>query len=316
MSCHAGDPSAPAAPTSEIAASGTPPVGTVFQSVLDLNQKPGPFVPQLRNGVDANSTDWPVSFFASWKGAGAFVGCTAALVGAEVLLTAAHCVPADHTLSFQFGITTYSSDCDLNTDYLRANPDASADFALCLLRTPFALPAGYRFETIATPTLDSVIGISLVLTGYGCTDNLVNVGIPDGKYRIGVNSIIQTSNSPAPQPPFSAAYYRPSELNNLLTGNAGANICPGDSGGPAFQIVAGPEQGQQYPNRLLIGVNSRVVYADASHLFWGPSLISATGGPSFRAWAIAWANGKNGQKKTVAICGLAGAPAHCRGSGA
>jgi hypothetical protein len=307
----------------DVAASGTPPAGTVFTSVLDLNQKPGSFVPQLRNAIEANSLDWPVSFYASWNGAKGPGGCTAALVGPEVLITAAHCVPTDGNLSFKFGIKTYKSQCDQHPDYLKAHPDESADFAMCVLSEAFDLPLGFRFETVAAPPFDKMVGMSVVLTGFGCTSDIASVGMSDGKYRIGVNAIVQTSASSPPRPPFSASYYSPSEMNNLFTANTGVNICPGDSGGPAFQIVVGPELGTQYPNRVLIGVNSRVAYADTGHLVWGPSIISSTSGPSFTAWAKSWANGKahwspgqNRRKIDVGICGLVGALQHCRGSGA
>jgi len=314
----------------EVADSGTPSAGVTMSSVYELHQKPGSFIPQLRNGIEANSADWPVSFFVFFNTPRGRAACTAALIGPKVLLTAGHCVPSDNKLALKFGGHDYPTDCDRHAAYTRQDPDLSADFALCRLKESFPLPAGARFETVATPTLNVMTGQAVVLSGYGCTSDVASAASADGKYRIGINSVVQTSNSPTPMAPFTADYYAPRELNNLFTSNSGANLCPGDSGGPAFQIVEGPESGSQYPNRLLVGVNSRVAYADSNHLVFGPSVISATGGPSFRSWAEHWACERSGNMKSgpgdaekkscdpgkeLPICGLTGQPLHCRGSG-
>ena len=319
-----GDNTIAAEPTPEIevAISGTPPVGTIFKSALELKQTPGSFVPQLRNGVEATTLNWPVSFYAWFETAKGPASCTAALVGPYVLLTAAHCVSDDGALSFKFGEDTYKTLCQKHDDYTKAKRDASADFALCRVTVVFPLSPGFRYETISTPPLDTMIGKAIVLTGFGCISDSAKVQVIDGKYRVGSNSVAQTSDSSPPLPPLTADYYKPFENNNLITARAGANLCPSDSGGPAFQIVPGLEQGDEYSNRVLVGVNSRVVYADKSHKVYGQSIISATGGPAFKDWAISWANQKDKNNKCLGpggqcldICGLNGHPAHCRGSG-
>ncbi len=144
----------------------------------------------------------------------------------------------------------------------------------------------------------------ITLTGFGCISDIVAAGPTDNLYRIGSNNIDETSSSPlrrrGPQ------YYADKETNNMFTVDDPqlANLCPGDSGGPAFRLSVG---GGNLTSRVIVGVNSRVFYRDASRTSYGSSLIAGTGGPDFRKWAEDWTK-SNG----VAACGIAGVVPNCR----
>lgn len=274
-----------------------------FNSVLGLNQRPGPGSPMLRRGIVATSKDWPASLYATFPTPRGTASCTAALVGPRAVLTAAHCTPANGRISIRFNDVTYGAVCTLHPQYSAG--DASADFALCELDQVVAAPLGMRFEKISILPMDQMLNQQVVLSGYGCTSDVVANGQTDRQYRIGANAVDETSNSPRRSR--GAAYYAGREDNNLFTRDdpALANLCPGDSGGPAFRATAG--DGSAFGSRSIVGVNSRVFYRGQSRTSYGSSLVSATGGPDFSGWARSWA-----QNSQVAVCGLAGSPPNCR----
>lgn len=283
------------------------PNGLTFSSILDLNQKPTVVTPQLRGGIVAVSVDWPASFYATFTTAEGTFACTAALVSSKALATAAHCVPENGAVQFKVGNKTYDAACAQHPDY-KNNRDVSADFGLCRVTPEFQAPAGFLYEQFDLTAMNSLIGGAVILTGYGCTSDIVGGGGADGKYRIGINSVAETSDSVSRSR--GSAYYSPIERNNLFTEPGGANLCPGDSGGPAFRQVVGPRQGG-YANRRIIGINSRVFLqqhpTDSQLRIYTSSMLSAAGTVAFSEWAIKWAKDND-----VDACGLWGAPANCR----
>ena len=310
-SAAARPPAAASAPAAATASMGlvapTPqPSGDIdFKAALDLGQKPAA-EPELRHGKVAVSADWPASLYATFDTPTGRAACTAALVGPQAMLTAAHCVPASGRVTFSYAgqSAPYIATCTRHTRY---GSDASADYGLCKLDRPFAAPAGFQYETISTGSMDGIAGTTLVMTGYGCISDAVASQQTDGRYRIGANTIEETSNS-APPHTRDAAFYKGGENNNLFTKDDPnlANLCPGDSGGPAFRET-GASAGQ-FTSRVIVGVNSRVFYTDASRTTYGSSLVSATGGPDFRIWAEDWA--KNVAR--VSLCGIEGSIPNCR----
>ena len=304
-----------------------PPAGTRYRSVTSLNQKADGFVPQLRGGEIAHTPHWPASLYATFKDeSGADSFCTAALVGPGAVLTAAHCVPVDAVLSFDFNGRSYLAACDMHPRWLqtRNQPrDASADFALCRVNkrvsgsqtvdvSSVVAPAGMRYEVVDISNPLSRYahdrGTDVLLTGYGCIDDVVGAGTVDGKYRIGRNKIVETSVSATRTRP--AQYYSPAERNNLITSadSQYTNLCPGDSGGPVFMRGA---DGLPHPNRRVIGVNSRVFYANTpqgASRRYEASLLSATGGPDFPSWARTWAE----RGPRVEVCGVNSTAGFCR----
>lgn len=287
----------------------SPPTGEVrFQAVLDLNQSPPAGQPELRGGVEAASRDWPASLYATYDTVEGRKICTAALIGPQALLTAAHCMSTSLRIFLVFQGREYGAVCEQHPDY-RNRRDMSADFALCRLDQPLTVSPEFRFERIDMSPMSERLGKPLALGGFGCTSDTVAEANEEREnpriYRIGSTRVDETSESPAQRR--GQSFYRPFEENNLFTveGSGVANICPGDSGGPAFRLG----QGSTHPHlsRAIVGVNSRVFYLDEARTRYGSSLISATGGPDFRQWAMGWR-----QQAQVAACGLGGGSLNCR----
>lgn len=298
------------APYNEVADSLPPKSEVHFRSVLALDQKPGA-EPQLRGGGIARSADWPSSLFAVFETDRGTSVCTAALVGPQAMLTAAHCVPTSGVVTFTFAGDDFTTDCEQHPSY-KNRSDVSADYAFCKVRSTAKNPGGVsmgkgnRFEQINMDDMKYLISEEnglprfVTLSGYGCISDIVAEDTIDGKYRTGRTYFVETSDSTSKSR--GAQFYAPAQSNNLMTVDdaAYANLCPGDSGGPAFAEIQG--------KRTIIGVNSRVFYRDATHKSYGASLVAATGTPSFSGWAAEWAQ----KTAKVRICGIAGKTAACK----
>jgi len=96
----------------------------------------------LRHGIVAKSAEWPASLYATFTVPGGTAACTAALIGPQVMLTAAHCVPPSGKVTIRFNNRSYETKC---TQHSRYGSDASADFALCKLSQPVSQPAQFQF---------------------------------------------------------------------------------------------------------------------------------------------------------------------------
>jgi hypothetical protein len=262
----------------------TPPDGVTYGAVMDLDQKGDQAVPQLRKGWIANSPDWPASLYATFETPQGTGACTAALIGPQVMLTAAHCVPANGLVSFSYARKRFDTTCTRHPQYAN-DQDDSADFALCKLASPFLQPSSsFLYETVDIEPMANLLNQQILLTGYGCRSDEAAESDADGRYRYGFNTVSDTSASASKSR--GTRYYSPTEDNNLFTDIKGANICPGDSGGPAF--LRTKPQGTSILSRVIVGVNSRVFYADASRRKYGSSLVSSTGTREFRDWAKQW----------------------------
>lgn len=311
-----------------------PPPGVVFQSVYDLKQRTDGTEAMLRGGRVADSKVWPASFYMVSGTGPQRSSCTGALVGPQVLLTAAHCVPSDGKLGIAFGSAAPQTATCAQHPGWTTRKDRSADFALCAI--PQAIAAhDLIYETVYAAPIVGLIGKKLVLSGYGCTDDVVAkssnqtlaqaraeaeaaaAGRPAPKpdYRFGIATAAESSHSTAR--PERLQFYAPYELFNIITGADGANLCPGDSGGPAFWL--NPATGSSFDRRGLVAVNSRVLYKDPNKpKRYGASLLAAVGAAGraddenlkpFPKWAEEWA-----AKAGVRICGLGPtASPTCRG---
>ena len=282
------------------------PTGDVeFRAALDLQQAGTGLEPRLRHGRVAKTADWPASLYTTFSTPDGTAACTATLIGPQVMLTAGHCVPTSGGVRFKYEKQPpYIAACTQHPQYV-SRQDPSADYALCKLDRPLKVPTtGFKFETVDTSAMSGRLGESIILTGFGCVSDIVATSSADGKYRIGTNVVDDTSAST--EQGRGPSYYAPAQDNNLFTKDDPelANLCPGDSGGPAFRRSGGPEQ---FADRTIVGVNSRVFYTDATRTQYGASLISATGGPDFRAWAQKWV-----QDNSLAACGLNGNLPNCR----
>lgn len=300
----------PTAFAQEVAPSLPPEGEVVFHAVLDLHQTAGA-QPQLRHGEVVSTADWPAVLYATFLTSRGEDSCTSALVGKRALLTAAHCVPASNLVAFKFGGVEFKSDCERHPLYL-SRTDLSADFALCKVRARagyadgVTMPVGGKFESVSLDAMDGHISrpsdpdpLFVTLTGYGCISDIVRVRSTDRNFRIGLTKFVESSN--AADGTRDPGRYAPAERNNLMTIDdlEYANLCPGDSGGPAYIRIDG--------KRVIIGVNSRVFYKDSAQTAYGASLVSATGGPDFAGWALGWAK----DRAKVAVCGVHGDGSGC-----
>lgn len=296
---------APAAAQRVLETPAEPSGPVTFKAATGLNQRPGDFAPMLRGGAEADTRDWPASFWTTFDTPQGPSICTSALIGPEILLTAAHCVPASGKVSIEYKSSptaqtvSYGADCTRHDAY---PADPSADVALCRLSEPFKTPAGFKYETVEFAPLDAMLNKPVILAGYGCTSDVAAQNAIDGKYRYGYNTVKETSlGPPRAYPP---SLYAPHETRNLFTDHGQANLCPGDSGGPVFRIT---QPGGGLKARTVVAVNSRVFYTDSTKKFYGESLLSALGGPDIRDWANTRAITKG-----LPACGLSGSLPNCR----
>lgn len=280
----------------------------VFRPVMELDQEGSDYNARLRGGQVGRPTDWPASLFLEYADAqGRPHPCTSVLIGPEVLLTAAHCVPASGRISVQRrDAPTLGGVCASHPRYPETSGgagDLSADFALCRLSQPYVLAQGGRYETVSRRPMSSAVGTEnnfILLTGFGCTSDVIaEAGRGDRLYRIGYAAVDETSASTT-RLRVRGELYADVQNFNLFTVNdpAFANLCPGDSGGPAFNLI-----NRDITSREIIAVNSRVLQ---SRTRFRGSLLSSTGHDDFRRWALAWLG------PTLTACGLRNGRLACR----
>lgn len=249
------------------------PVPVVFEQLPE--HTPSAIQFELINGQEADRRHFPTVFSikVGWR------PCTAQLVGAAALLTAAHCVPDKSEVMIRLD-RDVRAVCEHATGY--AN-DPAEDWALCLLSLPVV---GIHYETIAETVPEG--GQQVVLAGYGCTKE---GGSPSGTLLVGKSKTVDrdaTSVSDGkevlPLTPRGSTVYTKSRIS------AGeAVLCPGDSGGPLFIFAS-----NSYADaRRLIGVNAATTYD------FGVSIFAATGSPAARTFFKDWAD-----RKGQAVCGV------------
>lgn len=183
-------------------------------------------VPVLIGGKIVDKAKYPGIIRISSGGA----GCTAAVVGPNAVLTAAHCVSDGGKISFKHAGLSYSSEpCKHHPGYAS---NKTKDFALCKVKD-------VKEPWISVNTDHNLVkvGESIVLSGYGCTDK-GGKGGSDGYLRIGEARVTRV----------------PSSGNFDIVSTGVAALCFGDSGGPAFK------------GSLLVGVNSRGNIEDTSYV--------------------------------------------------
>lgn len=202
-------------------------------------------IPVLIGGKIVDKAKYPGIVRISANGA----GCTAALVGKNALLTAAHCVGSGGKVSFKHAGLSYTSEgCAHHPGY---KGNATQDFALCKIKD-------VKEPWISLNTDHGFVKLSdtIVLAGYGCTDK-GGTGGNDGYLRMGEAKVKRV----------------PSGGNFDIVASGAAALCFGDSGGPAFK------------GSTLIGVNSRGNISDTSYI----SAVHMADQDFILAWAKAQA---------------------------
>lgn len=199
-------------------------------------------LPVLIGGKIVDKTKYPGIIRISAGG-----GCTAAVVGPNVVLTAAHCVSNGGKISFKHDGKSYLSEgCSHHPGY---KSNQTKDFALCKVAAVKA-----PWITVNTDHNLVKVGDKLVLSGYGCT-NKGGGGGNDGYLRMGEASVKKV----------------PSASNFDIVSTGVAALCFGDSGGPAFK------------GDVLVGVNSRGNIEDTSYV----SAVHMADGDYMLPWAKA-----------------------------
>lgn len=200
--------------------------------------------------------------------------CTAALVGPQALLTAAHCLGSKN-YSVRVGGSRVRMNCYHHSSF-NTGPKYSNDWALCKLDRKVRVSVYETLDVSNRPQPDKVV----MLTGYGCTE-------PGGKSKglllYGYAKVIH-------RPPLiereDTAFFTQASLQDPATG---ASLCTGDSGGPVF--VTGTGGPTDRP--LIVGVNSRTYHR--LNLSWFSATASNTGLELFSEFV---------EKFDTPICGL------------
>jgi hypothetical protein len=252
-----------------------PSSAIAFYAVSDLT-KPTGAQPSLRGARLANPKDWPASFYSIHPGG----SCTSTLVGPRAVITAAHCAPNGATIAITLAQRTYRGTCTQSPPYSTGSGE-SADWSVCLMEADVSMGP---YETINKDSTRIALGTSLLLTGFGCTqDN--GTGGNDGNYRVGEASV---SGLPA-------------GTSNYITTSGEVALCFGDSGGGAFLFL---DPGKT--RRVQVSVNSRVNTLASGAL--GPqSSLASLSTESAQTFIKGWAK-NNG----AGVCGVTPGLGHCR----
>lgn len=192
-----------------------------FRAVLDRVQDTTQ--PKIGGGAELDTRDWPATVEAKSD----LIPCTGTLIGAEVLLTAAHCVGHGKraTITFDNG-DTVNGECRRHPDYsLSSNP--SLDWALCRMEKVDRW--GLYFERLNLASAGIKKNSSVTLAGYGCV-NLKKPDKVDGKLR-GGTAAIQSVPQPQAQWPHWFTTVKATDANGIFA-------CPGDSGGAVYIVRA------------------------------------------------------------------------------
>jgi len=231
--------------------------------------------PSLRGARVADPKDWPASFYSLHPGG----SCTSTLVGPRAMLTAAHCVPNNGTAQVRLAGHVYNGTCTQSSKY--QSGDISADWAVCLMNSDVPVDL---YETVNGDSALLKKGTEVLLTGFGCTDEMGGGG-NDGIYRVGESKIDKL----------------PSSQGNDIETVGEVALCFGDSGGGAF-LFLDPQKKQ----RVQISVNSRIQTLDNGKL-GQRSFLSSVSTTDARNFLSGWAATNN-----AAICGLTAGSSKCR----
>lgn len=174
----------------------------------------------LRHGTKVTRTDFP-AVLKTDDGR-----CTAAIVGPETVLLAAHCMKGQPLAAFDIGGTRVEGVCRVPDNFSAK----AKDWALCVLKN--------RVERLVYETLNKDVvpppPTLLILMGFGCDEDGVFGDLRIGRARVdtitsdGIRIFVKGD----------------------VSADEGAAVCEGDSGGPAFHFVS-----DQTTSRRIVAVN-------------------------------------------------------------
>lgn len=260
----------------------------------------------LSNGVVVRAGDWPALVVATFGTGDGKATCSGALVGPNVLLTAAHCVENGFGVVRKPILRSFGREipmlCEQHPAYLRReprlrSPRGAEDYAICWIDYGDDIPNAIKnmrvevVETNRTILKDSQV----LLTGYGCTD----LKIQNGKLvKVESANILRIGNAKIARATLSAADDGAYILIESLGSDTPA-LCPGDSGGPMF---TGITESDPVGLRRIAGVNSAIAQGASGSETHIVSKVSATSTPEFSQWISDWQR-RNASNAPI-VCGV------------
>ena len=225
---------------------------------------------RIYGGRPAKSGEFAASFYFKHDSG----PCTATLIGPAALFTAAHCIPKGD-IWFELGGGSDGGGVGALCSHAPEYPkeDETADYALCRLNS--AIASTPYFETINTKAHLLASGQTVLLTGYGCTED----GNSQSAYYVGDAAI--------------TGAYQP-DINEFRT-DGKALLCYGDSGGPAFRV-------DQRGRRVQIAVNAFFLDEEEESILLSVTSPIATG--FLERWS---------ERHGVEICGMHEEAPKCNG---
>lgn len=212
--------------------------------------------PRLINGRPAKPQEFPEAVYVNFGGG----RCSASVVGPETLLSAAHCMRNGSSGTFQVNQNQYQAvRCEHHPDYGRRD----VDIALCKITKVVDV----AYAQIPEEGFGLKRGDKIRIVGYGCT-RPGGGGGNDGTLRVGDAEVTGFSG------------------HDIVS--EGAGLCFGDSGGPAYQIMA-----DNFTEvHIQVSVNSKGNIRDTNY-------TARTYNATAREWMMKWAKKENAQ-----ICGI------------
>jgi hypothetical protein len=196
--------------------------GTAQQlEMTPVTTAPGGPGPVIIGGTPATASDWPATLIFSTQSG----FCTSTVIGARIILTAAHCVEDGAQGNVRIGGATVTLNCRHHPNYAA---NYTVDVAICTASADVQVPS---YERINTRADRLALNDRLTLLGYGCRQ-------PSGG---GPSGTLYQGNADITRLPSGADYY------TITIG--GAAVCFGDSGGAAYKFDG--------TIRFVLGVNSR-----------------------------------------------------------